>query len=844
MKTKKSLVFGFLTVVLALALIACPNGPLSDDDENTGSITGRAVFTDTSTGNSGITITLERTSGLFTASVVQIGRSITNGGSSNTARSVTASAITGADGSFTISNVPFGNYILYASSQNSLEKAVYANVNVTSNIQINIGILPLTPVGNISGRITVNGSSANMVATGFLVSVAGTSYMAMTNLNGEFTITGVPAGSYTLIIMKGIYTELFYTTQGVTVTVTGGQTHEIQQARDIDSDDLNKAAKIEIKDGYWWINDKNTGVKAEGIDGSDGRDGNDGNHGENGNDCQCENNGECTFNLIDICPHPNAWREVETAAGFLSDGKEVCVFCGEEFVIPMLLPKSKFQDVWERHDPGVLFPPQVLTITENEFHLTDHAMTPLSFRFAITSWEGQENNHNHPTFTKALYPAGYRIMGTTTETNHSAFPPESVIFIYLSADQYSLWIHWGVGFGGGGSRVFSLRSSTELPEPVTDLEYILNVDSVSLTWSVPQYATGFKAFVTEVDTDNQRWSQDNFFSTSATVFSGLTYGVTYKATVVAWNKNGDGAPSNEVIFTYVCTHSWYVLSPAGYYANGMEQCWRCGLQREIPMLTFAPVIDVTVTSPAAGAIVIAGGKISLTANISTGSDRLPLSDVITWKVSTSATNPDADASAIAYINGNALVVLPTVAATTIYVHAIAHNEVSGVATVTTKAAGTPVVFTFEDGKLGPADVIGNQTTFERSPVVGGITMTIAAASSDWRPLLAMSAANEAPSLMTGCITSTGEVGRDLVSFASLQGPFIISVIYSGTGAANVATGQIKIGNNIVATGNPTDGNTGTQGRIVTYTYTGSDAVSNVIGGTDINGRIFEVRIIQ
>ena len=39
-----------------------------------------------------------------------------------------------------------------------------------------------------------------------------------------------------------------------------------------------------IKDGYWWIGDTNTNVKAEGTDGKDGANGLDGKDGENGKD--------------------------------------------------------------------------------------------------------------------------------------------------------------------------------------------------------------------------------------------------------------------------------------------------------------------------------------------------------------------------------------------------------------------------------------------------------------------------------------------------------------------------------------------------------------------------------
>ena len=71
------------------------------------------------------------------------------------------------------------------------------------------------------GRVLLddNIETGNM---GFLVSVAGTSYMAMTGNDGEFTISNVPAGSgYLIIVMKGLFTDVW---SEETVTVNGSGT--------------------------------------------------------------------------------------------------------------------------------------------------------------------------------------------------------------------------------------------------------------------------------------------------------------------------------------------------------------------------------------------------------------------------------------------------------------------------------------------------------------------------------------------------------------------------------------------------------------------------------------------
>ena len=286
MKTAKTFVCGFLAVVLALVFTSCSDPldlPYEKNEQTsgiTGAVTGRVIITDTQTGIGGVNITLENSNGVFSVSVLSANIGITNGTRSiNGSRSAAANTTTAADGSFTLSNIPAGNYFLYASSQNSLEKAIRTNVTVTANQTINTGILPLTPVGSINGKITLDSASDNV--WGFIVSVAGTSLMAMTDIEGNFEINGIPSGSYTILIMKGYFTGFFANDPAVKVTVTGGSS--VSQdigTRDISAEELLKGnVSICPITGNWLINGVDTGVSAKGRDGVDGKDGQDGKDG-------------------------------------------------------------------------------------------------------------------------------------------------------------------------------------------------------------------------------------------------------------------------------------------------------------------------------------------------------------------------------------------------------------------------------------------------------------------------------------------------------------------------------------------------------------------------------------
>jgi len=271
MKSKQSCLFATAMIII-LVLTACPEPPITI--VTTGSISGRAIFNNTETGNDGITITLERANGLLSASVVDANRAISSGARSISGiSSIAGTTFTNPDGSFSFSGIPEGDYIVYASSQNSLEKAVARNITVIANQDNAITeTLNLTPVGSITGKITPESGSP----MGFLVSVAGYSYMAMTNNEGIFTISGIPASlgnSYSIIIMKGNYVGNF---SDEPVSVAAGAVPVNIGEKQIDNDELLYSIVSISADGFWVINGVKTTEKARGEDGQDGTNGTNG----------------------------------------------------------------------------------------------------------------------------------------------------------------------------------------------------------------------------------------------------------------------------------------------------------------------------------------------------------------------------------------------------------------------------------------------------------------------------------------------------------------------------------------------------------------------------------------
>ena len=224
MKKLKVLLFASLSLLLATVL-GCQNQTPGDNPEEAKfTVNGYAKF-DNAENHSGIIITLEQTDGLAGAKYATSRsiRSVENGYFKQTT--------TDSTGKYKFEDVPKGTYTVYASANDTVEKAaVLTNRSVDKDTTF--ADLGLTATGSISGKITIDSSTENVF--GYEVLVLGTSYSASINKNGEFLITGVPAKTeaYDLCFVGESYRYIFQEK----VSVSASKTTKLE-TKDISSEE-------------------------------------------------------------------------------------------------------------------------------------------------------------------------------------------------------------------------------------------------------------------------------------------------------------------------------------------------------------------------------------------------------------------------------------------------------------------------------------------------------------------------------------------------------------------------------------------------------------------------------
>ena len=196
---KRLSVTGFIFAVILSFFISCnlSTGQTSTrtiiigtENSQTGRISGRVIFSNAeSNQNGGIIVTLDRTDGLRTEQVLEAsaGRSTIPA-----SRSIVANGTTSSNGSYIFEYLSPGTYTVYAASTSSNEKAVCRNIVVQAQETTFVRDMSLTATGTITGKITIDGNSSGNA--GFVVFVAGTSYLSVTDDEGNYVISGVPAG--------------------------------------------------------------------------------------------------------------------------------------------------------------------------------------------------------------------------------------------------------------------------------------------------------------------------------------------------------------------------------------------------------------------------------------------------------------------------------------------------------------------------------------------------------------------------------------------------------------------------------------------------------------------------
>ena len=172
----------------------------NDDVVTTGKIVGKAMYTNT-TNHDRIQVTLVSSDGIIAYNSQISSRS-------RSTIAVMKNVVTSKSGEYSFDNVKEGVYTIYASSNDSTEKAVLTNVVVQANQIVTAADLNLTATGSISGRVTLDGNENENL--GITVVIAGTSYMAVTDSFGFFIISDIPADKgYQVVIMKGDYCTIW-----------------------------------------------------------------------------------------------------------------------------------------------------------------------------------------------------------------------------------------------------------------------------------------------------------------------------------------------------------------------------------------------------------------------------------------------------------------------------------------------------------------------------------------------------------------------------------------------------------------------------------------------------------
>ena len=188
---KKALIAlsGFLLGLFFISCTVVVNQPEGKNQKKNSTITGKAFYSN-SNDSSSIKVYIEKYS------------------DTGAGRSVLSFSNCAADGTYRFENLEEGVYTIYATSSDSTEKAICRSISVKQNQTVELPDMTLTATGSVSGKISVVDSPEQNL--GFIVFIAGTSFMAATDSQGNFKISGVPANpDYQIIVSKGTYSFLW-----------------------------------------------------------------------------------------------------------------------------------------------------------------------------------------------------------------------------------------------------------------------------------------------------------------------------------------------------------------------------------------------------------------------------------------------------------------------------------------------------------------------------------------------------------------------------------------------------------------------------------------------------------
>lgn len=348
------------TLLLAISLVFCfigckdPVAPETSNEKSenktevfTGSISGIVKFSN-ATNSEGIIVSLEKITGLNSERVLNQVKINT----SHKTRSTIGNSTTNEMGEYKFSNLENGSYTVYAYSNSSTEKAISVNVVVENGKSVRAPALKLTATGSLTGQIVITDANDELGSAGFIVSVLGTSFMGMTDVDGYFTLTGIPAttenNEYSLVIKNGDFTYLIKN-----IKVSSNKTTDIGK-KEFTSQEVNSSVSVENgKDGtsiiwkgsfalppenpeYLWAYFNTTDgcsyiyngsewtlMVQAGADGEKGQDGKDGQNGINGTCLIWQGSYESCEALESAKGEPNylwAYFNVTDGCSYIYDG--------------------------------------------------------------------------------------------------------------------------------------------------------------------------------------------------------------------------------------------------------------------------------------------------------------------------------------------------------------------------------------------------------------------------------------------------------------------------------------------------------------------------------------------
>jgi hypothetical protein len=204
----------------------------------TGIISGTVKYADGETSSEGIVVFIEKNetaaaSAAFSVQQKNISTLSVRSAAASTSttsnyviNNAVAIAQTAGDGNFEFTELAAGSYTVYAVSSNIiLDRAAYSTITITDGASETVS-LELTATGSITGMVQLNGNATGN--GGIFVYVQGTSFIALTDDEGKFTISNVPVSSteYALdVSYKGkVRTFAAGSDSVTTVLVTAGST--------------------------------------------------------------------------------------------------------------------------------------------------------------------------------------------------------------------------------------------------------------------------------------------------------------------------------------------------------------------------------------------------------------------------------------------------------------------------------------------------------------------------------------------------------------------------------------------------------------------------------------------